>query len=377
MTCTPDGRRIIASDTDLVIHVFDVATGKDQGTLTGHTGWPSELAVSPDGRRLASASGAGRGQDYVRLWDLDTLRELHRLEPIGVAAFGLAFSPDGKRLVAVGGSNPGGAGDRGEIRIWDVESGRPVRTIAGVSAESVYCAAFSADGNSIASGGLDGTFRLWEIASGAERHRFIGHTGYVRSIAFSPDGRTLAASSPDAPVYLWDVYGRSEPQPPATADELNQCWADLAGTDAEVAFNAIRRLIAAPDGVAFLRDRLKPTPAADAAKLKELITKLDSPKFADRQTAAKELDAVADRAADQLRAAIAETKSAEVRRSLQGILDRLESGTPETLRALRAVEVLEQIATPAARELLRTLAGGAPGATLTHAAADALKRLGP
>jgi RNA polymerase sigma factor (sigma-70 family) len=372
---TPDSRRIVASDTNKEIHVFDVTTGDKLGTLIGHSGSPSRLVVSPDGRRLASATGAGRAGDFVRLWDLDAFREARRLEPRGLAVFDMAFSADGRFLVAAGGTNPGGAGDRGEIRIWDVDSGREVRSIAGDSGY-VDCVAFSPDGKTIAAASFS-AFRLWETATGTERHRFIGHTGAVHALAFSPDGRTIAASSPDAPVYLWDIHGRSDPQPQPTANDLNQCWTDLAVPHAAVSFRAIRRLIAAPDAaITLLRDRLKPASPIDEGLVKQLIAQLDSPKFADRQAAAKELDAVADRAADQLRTTLTKTKSAEVRQALQTILDRLDVATPETLRALRSVEVLEQIGSPAAREQLKALAGGAAGATLTRAAAEALKRLG-
>jgi predicted amidohydrolase YtcJ len=66
---------------------------------------------------------------------------------------------------------------------------------------------------------------------------------------------------------------------------------------------------------------------------------------------------------------------AEVRQALQRLLDRIDAGTPETLRAFRAVEVLEHIAAPAVREHLKTLAAGQPGAEPTVAAAAALQRL--
>jgi RNA polymerase sigma factor (sigma-70 family) len=374
---TPDSRRLIVADLDKQIHVFDVGDGRDLATFAGHKGSISKLAVSPDGRRLASMSAdlSARGDWAVRVWDLRTFKEIRRIVPRRGSAFDAAFSPDGMRLVIVGG-DPGRPNDRGEVQLWDLESGREVRSFEGHT-ERVGHVAFSPDGRALATGSLDNTLRLWEVSSGVERRRLTGHTGMIYSVAFSPNSRMLAASSPDAPVYLWDIYGRSDPQPLSTTDDLNQCWTDLAATDAAVAFRSIRRLIAAPDAAtALFRDKLKLVPPADAARVKHLIDKLDSPKFADRQAAAKELESVADRAADQLWATLAETKSAEMRQALQAILDRLDAATPETLRAMRAVEVLEQVGTPTAHEQLKALAGGATGATLTRAAAEALKRLG-
>jgi RNA polymerase sigma factor (sigma-70 family) len=373
---TPDSRRVIVVNTDKEIHVFDANSGKDLATLAGHNHRIDRLVLSPDGNRLASAStdGSARGDYAVHLWDLQTFQEIKRFMPRRGSVFDVAFSPDRRRLVTVGGE-PGRLNNCGEVQLWDVESGRELRAFEGHT-ERVSNVTFSPDGRTFATGSLDHTLRLWEVASGIERYRFTGHDGKIYSATFAPDGRMLAASSPDAPVYLWDVYARSEPHQPPTADEVDQFWTDLAAADAAAAFRSIRRLIAAPAvAVALVHDRLKPVLPADAERVKQLVEKLDGPRFTDRQSAAKELDAVADRAADQLRAALTVAKSAEVRQALQAILDRLDAGTPETLRALRSVEVLEQIGSPAAREQLKALAGGAASAALTRAAAEALKRL--
>jgi hypothetical protein len=349
-----------------------VAAGQPLATLTGHGSWVGWLAVSPDGRWLASASL--NGNFIVRLWDLTTYKEVwqikHRLTSVNAAA----FSPNGRLLVTLSGER-NRPGDHSEAHWWDVVTGRELRSFAGIAGWATVVA-FAHDGRSFVTGGYGTPPRLWEVASGSERHQFTGHAEEIDSLAFAPDGHTLAGSSPEAPVYLWDIYGRSEPQWQPTADELNQCWTDLAAADAAAAFRSIRRLIAASDvAIALLRDRLKPVPPPDAEEVRHLIAKLNSPKFADRQAAAKELETIANRAADLLRVTLAETKSAEMRQALQAILDRLDAVTPETLRAFRAVEVLEQIGSPAARELLKALAGGAPGATLTRAAAEALKRI--
>jgi RNA polymerase sigma factor (sigma-70 family) len=375
MQFAPDGRRLFAAGADRAVCVWDVATGRRLHRLGGHSDPIGRFAVSPDGRWLASATDSPNFQDFaVRVWDVGAGRVVRQLTPRRGSAHALAFSPDGRLLAAVGGQ-PGVPNDRGEVQVWDWAAGRERGAFAG-HAERVTCAAFSPDGRALATGSIDRTVRLWELASGQERHRFLGHEGAISSVAFAPDGRRLAAASPEAPVYVWDVLGlTNQLLPPPTAAELEHAWAALAGDDAKTALQAIRRLAAAPGpAVAFLGERLTPA-AVDAGHVRELIRRLDSPRFAERRLAARELERLADRATPILRTALKDAASAEVRQALHRLLDHVEAGTPETLRALRAVEALEHTASPAARQHLRALAGGAPGARLTDEAAAALRRL--
>ncbi len=375
MAFTPDGRRLICGTTDAAVRVFDVATGENVSTLTGHAGEPDRFALSADGRWLATASSddARNVEVFIRLWDLDSYREVRKFVPRGKLIPGMTFSNDGRRLAALS-RPPTKDSSHNNLQVWEVATGREIRGGEINASYGDAVIAFAPDDRALAVGGGDGMVRLWEVATGSVRYAFAGHAGYIGSVAFSRDGHKLASSSLEAPVYLWDVYGRSDPQRPAA--ELARCWDDLASPDAAAAFRAVRRLINTPDlAASLLRDRLKPMPPVDIERIKQPIAQLDSPKFADRQAAAKELDAVADRAVDQLRAELVTAKSAEGRRSLQAILDRMDAATPEMLRAIRAVEVLGQIGTPAAREHLRALAGGAAGSTLTRAASEALTRL--
>lgn len=117
---------------------------------------------------------------------------------------GVAFAPDGKRFVS-------GSLDR-KIILWDVETGKPVRSWTG-NAEGVECVAFSADGNFILSGGgkekksggKDFDLRLWEADTGQEVRRFKGHTDGVRSVTISRDGRFALSGGEDHTVRYWNV----------------------------------------------------------------------------------------------------------------------------------------------------------------------------
>jgi hypothetical protein len=157
---------------------------------------------------------------------------------------------------------------------------------------------------------------------------------------------------------------------------MARCWADLASTDAAVAFRAVRKLAASPDaGLRLLREELKSLALPDPKELARLIEGLDSDSFAERQKSFDGLKKLGDKATDALRKARANASSAELRRQLDDLLDLATGDTPETLRSARAVEALEWMATPAATALLDELARGLAGARWTREASVARERL--
>ncbi|HEY7314232.1 MAG TPA: hypothetical protein VH643_33075 [Gemmataceae bacterium] len=370
---SPDGQRLVSTGGDDTLRVWDVAKGRQLHKFNGGGALTRSLAFSPDNRWLASATDTpGRGRGEIILWDLTTGQEKSRFALVrSKLVYQLVFSPDSRLLAAVGGL---AENSPGEIKVWDVATGKEWRVLDGPKT-TVLRVAFSTDGRTLATGGNDGTLFLSEVASGRKRHSFIGHETMVMSLAFSPDNRLLAASSFDAPLYVWDVTGTAErPRRRLSDAELRRCWDALAGEDAPAAFQVIRRLAAVPQqAVPLLREHLKPVPAPDLERVRQLVKTLDGDDFKERQKAVEELKKVSDAAASTLRRMANEKSSLYVRRTLQQILDAQETA-PEALRAVRAVEVLEWIATPDAVRLLDELAKGAPDARLTREAADARNR---
>jgi hypothetical protein len=363
----PGGRRLFSRGYDGTVRVWDVAAGKELHKFTGGSNSSGgRLVVSPDGRLVAMASRE-RGAEVVRLWDAERGRELHHWTAATRMILGLAFAPDGSLLAVAGGDGPA-SGRTGTVTLWDTQTGAARRTLA--VPEMIFSVAFSADGRMLATGGK--TIRLWEIATGKERHALGGDVGGIYTLAFSEGGRHLASASQLAPVLVWDIYGREKGKLPAA----QSLWDDLEAADAGAGFGAVRCLVAHPaEAVALCRTRLRPAPAADTKRVRQLIADLGSKRFAVRQQASTELKKIAGSVEPMLRKALRETEELEVKQRLAQVLEAAAELGPERLRKLRAVEVLERVATPDAGKLLRELAGGAASAPLTRAAAAAQARL--
>jgi hypothetical protein len=129
--------------------------------------------------------------------------------------------------------------------------------------------------------------------------------------------------------------------------------------------------------VSLLKERLHAATAPDPQRVARLISQLDSEQFTAREEAMQALEQLAELATPALRQALKDRPAAEVRRRLERLLEKLEPPltVPELLRQLRALEVLEHIATPEARQLLQTVAKGVPEARLTQQAKASLERL--
>jgi WD40 repeat protein len=115
--------------------------------------------------------------------------------------FGIEFSRDGRTLVS--------ANFNGTVKLWDVASGRLLRTLDGHS-DVVYKGVFSPDEKLLASCSRDGKIGIWDVATGRELRTLSGHTRPVKAVAFSPDGNLLASASNDGTLRLWDVSSGSQ-----------------------------------------------------------------------------------------------------------------------------------------------------------------------
>jgi hypothetical protein len=223
----------------------------------------------------------------------------------------------------------------------------------------------------------DREIQLLDLHRGREGPRFRGFAGRVNCLAFTPDGHRLITGLEDTTLLVWDT---TEPKWVKTAAldaaMLARAWADLAGTGKR-AFAARGLLLQSPgETVGLLKERLQPIRAADDRILRPLLEDLDSETFAARQQASARLRELGDRAGPGLREALERIPSLEPRRRIEALLARLPDPIeiPEVRRAVRAIAVLEDIGTPEARAVLKTLAGGLGAARMTQEAQKALER---
>jgi WD40 repeat protein len=367
------------------VHIYDVSTGQEVKRFKGLRGTARSLAFAPDGKALAAGSVnyQGNSSHDLRVWDLANGKELWGIERPGSWMPVVSYSHDGKLLAATG---PGG-----QLYLLEAATGKDVHTLPGDAASlSSSAAVFSPDGRALATATYQHDIRLarvriWEVVSGAIRQDFVGHDGAVSVLAFSPDGKLLATGSTDTTVLLWDLTGREIADQPArgkpSAEELDRLWATLNDRNARIAFLAMRRLLDAPDdAAALLKKHVKPveSKAASAERMAKLIAGLDHDEFEQREQAMRQLESLGKAARAALEKALAANPTVETRRRIEELLGKMESKGPpvELMRPLRAVEVLENLGTAEARQLLEALAAGAEEAELTVAAQGALARLG-
>ena len=154
------------------------------------------LEFSPNGRYILSFDHFS-----LILWDLKTGKEIRTFSSTtGGYLYSASFSPDGKYISCVYDDT---------IKLLEVESGKEIRTLTGHT-DYVSSVSFSPDGKYISCVYDDCTVKLLEVESGKEIRTLTGHTDYVSSVSFSPDGKYLASASDDYTVKLWDVDSGKE-----------------------------------------------------------------------------------------------------------------------------------------------------------------------
>jgi len=336
------------------LKMWDVATGKEiRNIALSNQHGRGTIAISPDGRLVATETA----DQTISVWEIASGKQRSRLGQPEVAAKQANVAMAG--FINVGG-NIAMLGGR-------VVNGNTV--------------AFSPDGTLLACKNTDHSIRVYDVVSGKEIGRFKGHQGPVSALAFTADGKRLATGSSDTTLLVWDVAGlKREPTPSPLelkAEEVADGWRELVGDDGEKALTAILKLSRGPkQTVPFLREQIKPAVPADPKKVAKLIADLDSEDFQERSGAVEELERLGDLAMPALQKALTGQPTLETRRRIEPLVAKLTGGVlnAEQIRVVRAIEALEKANSPEARQLLQSLAAGAPGALPTRETQKVLDR---
>ena len=225
--------RIVSVLDDWTVRVWDLATGRELHKLAG-SGLVTAVAVGEG--RIVSGSRDGT----VRVWDLATGRELHKLA---------GHTEEVAAVAAAEGRIVSGSRD-GTVRVWDLATGRELHKLAG----SGLVTAVAVGEGRIVSGSRDGTVRVWDLATGRELHKLAGHTEEVAAVA-AAEGRIVSGSR-DGTVRVWDLpTGRElhtlesspqDPTSPARSTEVQAVAVAVAegrivsGTSSRISLSGMR-----------------------------------------------------------------------------------------------------------------------------------------
>ncbi|MEW6526280.1 MAG: caspase family protein [Spirochaetota bacterium] len=174
------------------LHAYSLTIDNPQVVVQlGHSEWITSVAVSPDRKLIASASLDAT----IKLWDVASGRLLRTLAGHSDTVEAIAFSPDGFILVSASADKT--------IKLWDVVSGEIVQRFDTTS--YVKAVAYAHDGKIIASGGEDGKITLWDVTTGKTLKKFYGHKSDITSLAFSANDQYIVSASKDGTIKLWEI----------------------------------------------------------------------------------------------------------------------------------------------------------------------------
>ncbi len=365
------------------LFIWDAATGKQRirrrhgmEMRVNFAGPDRFVVLVPD----AESATVWRG-DQLTIEDISTNNLLAVLpKDVGGRQF---FSADGRLLAAAllqPKKKPSAVDDVKGLSLIETVSGQEV---ARLEIGPFVYVAFTLDSRAVVV--ADGQkLSVWDTATGERLHQMAwpesirNERGYAKisSLAVLPGGR-VATGMDEGDILIWDLapstWSVRRPMRELSREQLDALWSDLA-RDARTAYRAVSLLTAAPArSVPFLGTRLHPL-ALDSKRIDKLLADLDAEQYKVRESASQELTRLRCAVVPRMRQTLQDRPSLEMRRRLENILAEPKHPTPEALRTLRAIAVLERIGTPEARRILEKLSGGAT-APETRAAQAALQRL--
>ncbi len=205
MHCCHLAFRIASFLVGVAIVLPSARVGAQPAPVKAHSALIHCVAVSPDGKLLATASF----DNTVKIWNINPDGSIKDKEKITLSGhtgpvYAVVFDPKNPNIIATASQDKTG-------RVWDITSGKMKVELKGHT-DIVDTVAFSPDGKTLATAGADKSVRLWNAADGKALKTLGTHDGSIYTVAFSPDGKLLASagSGKDSVVKVWDVKGQKE-----------------------------------------------------------------------------------------------------------------------------------------------------------------------
>lgn len=204
LALSPDGKQLATGGYDQMIKLWDVASGKEITTIKGHNGSINALAYRPDGKLFASASA----DRTIKLWDATTHRRLDTFSQPLKEQLALAFSANGRSLFAAGGDS--------RIRQWQIsdkatEGSNPIVETKFAHEGSVLKLVMSQDGSQFASSASDRTLKLWDTATFTQRKQMEPQSDWASAVAWIDNARLISGRQ-DGTTAIYDAAtGKSQP----------------------------------------------------------------------------------------------------------------------------------------------------------------------
>lgn len=350
----------------------------------------------PNYASMANISPCGRfamfGSKIVALSSGSTLFSIVKTQNQNYYYYGgsTTFSADGRLLATTQNEETmrGNLNSPGTVHLWDVVTGKEIRKIAtGANSNAVT---FSTDNRLIGFASMKGV-KIFDANSGREiaffpatdlriPNYYEGNSGTV-PFAFAPDGKSIATGHTDGTVTIWTIPPAPD-LPELKPEEFDKFWDAFVSDNPAESRGLVHRLLQHPDSaIRMLTAKFTAPPIKPIdIDLPAMIRKFDAPAFADRQLAIRKVKELGPRSIAALQDAIRTTESVEVRARSEELLDQMKAG-PKThgaggdLRAVRSIEVLERIGTPAAKKLLEGWTQHVSNPRVAGEAAIALQRI--
>lgn len=224
LAVTSDGRYFVSGGVDHTVRVWHLSTGECVRTLgrlspalsrlrfrnflssgeymrtlgagrrdpRAHSQSVQSVSTNPSGSSVASASWDGT----VCLWDIETGRCLRTYEGHEGPVNAVCITSDGKYVVSAGWDKT--------LRVWDLNTGECLRTFTA-GGDVTNALAVSPDGEFIVAGTAENVIRVWGRATGTSDRQLVGHSALVHAVAITPDGAHVVSGSQDRTVRVWEL----------------------------------------------------------------------------------------------------------------------------------------------------------------------------